>query len=127
MSRKIDCPFIEGAFISLPDEWLGKHAARRDEAISQSREKKLPDSLARFASAMALLDDWSLPGLTGNPENWDLLCVPLNIIGWVSLEVLGDFFGCLNSPASYSPRSGNGREETTIPTPSPPGTSVEGA
>jgi len=124
--RKIPCPFLEdGSFIGLPDRWLGKHAARRDATLEllRTREKKYGDTFTRFSIAMALLEEWSLPGLMGNPEQWDLERIDLTVIAWVSIETLSDFLACLASPAAYSKRSGNGPATSTIPTPSQPGSS----
>src|SRR3990172_7143069 len=121
--RKIKCPFVDGAFIVMPDRWFGRHASRRDAALEQAREKKLGETLTRFAVAMSLLDDWSLPGLSGNPEKWDLEGINLEIIAWVNNEVLPDFLACLVSPATYSKRFGNGQAASEIPTPDQAGDS----
>ena len=123
--RRIDCPFINGAFIGLPDKWLGSHAARRDATLEllRTREKKYGDTFTRFSIAMALLEEWSLPGLMGNPEQWDLERIDLTVIAWVSIETLSDFLACLASPAAYSRRSGDGQETNAIPMPSPVGIS----
>ena len=112
--RKIDCPFLEGSYILLPEKWLGKHAARRDEAIEQCHNKKMGETLTRFAVAMVLLDDWNLPGLTGNPEQWDFERIDLTLIAWVTNAVLPDFFECLAFPATYSKPSGSG-QVTAVP------------
>ena len=121
--RKIDCPFIEGAFIGLPDKWIGAHAARRDRALEQAREKKLGDTLSSFAVAMALLEEWSLPGMMGNPEQWDYEQLDLSLIAWVRKGVMADFLACLLAPETYSKQSGNGQATSTIPMPSPVGIS----
>jgi hypothetical protein len=93
MPRRIEYPHGQGYWIELPDEWLGRHANRRDEVLS-----KLPaetgQTESNFAVAMALLDDWVLPGLNGNPEKWDFSQLSLNMIAWVSQATIGDFNQC---------------------------------
>ena len=74
-------------WIKTPSEWLGEHAQRRDEANESARKNKLGETLRGFAVALALLDDWHLPGLGGNPEKWDFTKVSLPIIAWVSTEI----------------------------------------
>jgi len=121
--RRKECPFIDGAWIQLPPRWLGVHAARRDRALEQAREKKLGDTLSGFAVAMALLEEWSLPGLMGNPEQWDYELIDLNLIAWIRTEVMSDFLACLLAPATYSKRFGDGQAMSAIQTPNPVGTS----
>ena len=66
--RRIDCPV--GGWIGLPDEWLGAHALRQDEA--QRKSESLPKPYQTWTVALALLEDWGgLPGLDGKPEAWD--------------------------------------------------------
>lgn len=99
MSRRFDCPFpgLSGAWIDLPDlPWLGRHAQRRDEASEKSKD--LGQTLQMFVVSLALLDDWSLPGLTGNPEKWDYAGLDLRMIYWVSQTVLSDFGACFDIP-----------------------------
>lgn len=99
MGRQIDCPFEEhkGSFIVLPDQWQGRHLQRRDQAI----EKSLPyDSqiLTELSICLAILDDWSIPGLTGNPENWDFLQLDAKIINWIREATISDFAECFKIP-----------------------------
>src|SRR3990167_1755996 len=107
MSRLIPCPLpgCTGAdndrpryFLALPDEWVGHHAHNRDQAAITARERKMLPTLTNFAIAMALLEDWSLPGMNGNPEKWDFMAVKLEVIAWVSDEVLRDFGRCFVIP-----------------------------
>jgi len=99
MARRFDCPLPDyaGAWVELPDKWLGKHAARRDEAISASAKYDSP-TLMRFAVSMALLEDWSMPGFDGNPEKWDFTLLDLPLIAWVSAVVMDDFNRCFVVP-----------------------------
>ena len=106
--RKIPCPLpqYKDAWIALPDVWLGIHAQRRDEAI-----QALPDNTGRtlteFAVALALLDDWNIPGLAGNPENWDFKSIDLQIIAWVNAVVPPDFLKCFIVPKALPDLSGS--------------------
>jgi hypothetical protein len=103
MSRRIECPLPQypDAWIDLPDAWLGEHVQRRDQAL-EAAQKYGSDYITRFSIAIALLDDWKLPGLEGNPEKWDFLKVELQIIAWVVLEVLNDFGKCFIVPKALS-------------------------
>jgi hypothetical protein len=109
--RKIDCP-IEGqeeCWIGLPDEWLGRHILRRDQALAKIRESKQESELfIRFSISMALMEDWKLPGLGGNPEQWDLEQVNLTVMLWVSEAVLSDFGTALLVPKARSAPSQTG-------------------
>ena len=105
MSVRVQCPLPEfpDAWIDLPDTWLGKHAQRRDETIEKS-PAKWGVTLISFAVSMALLDDWSLPGIEGNKEKWDFEVIELGIIGWVNSIVLTEFQACFEVPkVSSSP------------------------
>lgn len=99
MSRRVPCPYPEysDSWIDLPDlPWLGKHAQRRDEAAEKSND--FGKTIQTFSVALALLDDWSLPGMNGNPDAWDFTKIDLRIIAWVSSEVLNDFGACFEIP-----------------------------
>ena len=87
MTRKIEYP--EGGFIELPDEWLGKHAERRDLAVEAA--ENLPKTFSDFAVAMALVEDWGeIPQLDGNPENWDFGKIDWRLMNWVINTVFND-------------------------------------
>jgi len=126
--RKIPCPFIKGSFVGLPDTWMGEHAARRDQAAEQCREKKLGETLTYFAVSMALLEDWNLPGLTGNPEQWKYEGINLQLISWVSEVVLADFLARTQSREIYFSQSGDlpeTKESATTMTSDPAGDSTQ--
>lgn len=93
---KVECPFpeFENAWIELPEIWLGKHAEKRDQAISASEKLNLGNTLTSFSVAMSLMDNWELPGLTGNPEKWDFSQLDLRLILWVIETVIGSFNKC---------------------------------
>ena len=118
MGRRIDCPLpgLEDAFVVLPDEWLGLHAQRRDQAV---REAAAYDSntLTLFAISLAIADDWGgLPGLNGKPENWDFAQVKIPVIAWVNETVLVDFnkaFIVPKNSLSPSPDGSMAKQETT--------------
>lgn len=93
MGRRVGCPNPKypKAFVELPDEWLGIHAQRRDEAAEQAEKQGHADTLTQFAVSLSLCDEWRIPGLEGKPENWDFLELPLDMIDWVNSVVLSDF------------------------------------
>lgn len=95
MSRRFTCPIPDladaGYFIELPDRWLGAHLIRYQEANEKLAGGTLPALLASFARHAALLDDWNLPGVNGNPENWDLAKADLQVVSWVNEVVNADF------------------------------------
>lgn len=88
----------EAAWVEIPDRWLGLHAERREQAAEKAKDGGLVGLLAQFAQAMALLDDWSVPGLTGNPEKWDFHALDLRILPWVVEVALTDFYRCFQVP-----------------------------
>lgn len=99
MARRFFCPYPEypDAWIDLPDlPWLGRHAQRRDEASEKSKE--LGPTIQGFAVSVALLENWNLPGLNGNPEKWDFSLIDLRLIYWVSTTTLSDFGACFDIP-----------------------------
>lgn len=98
MSRQKDYP--PGGFIVLPDEWLGEHAERRDQALIKSED--LPQTFRDFAVAVALCEDWGqIDALDGNPENWDFQKIPWALMSWIIETVLGD----LNKALTVSKKS----------------------
>lgn len=103
--RKIEYP-VEGlgeVWIGLPDVWLGKHILRRDQTMVKIRESKQESALfLRFAVAMALLEDWKLPGLGGNPETWNFEELNLSVMLWVADTALADFGAALLVPKAPS-------------------------
>jgi len=85
---KIASPFNPEHFITMPDEWKGEHAQRHDDAAEKATAAKLPRTWREFAVAMALLDDWNLPGVNGNPDRWDFAAISLPIMAWGKLPTL---------------------------------------
>jgi len=110
MSQRLDSPIPQHAeaWIELPDEWLGKHAALRDEAVESANEQGLGGTLGNFAVSLALLDNWSLPGLNGPPEKWDFESLPLSIITWVNGATITPFLAASTFPQLSSMLSLNG-------------------
>lgn len=114
MGRRIDCTIsgFENAFVVLPDEWLGEHLARRDRAIAKHSEMRSA-ALTEFGVALALAEDWGgIPGLDGNPENWDFEQMSAKIINWFTQIVISDFRTCFEIPKVTSSPSPNG---STVP------------
>jgi hypothetical protein len=100
---RIQSPYDPAHFIEFPNEWLGKHAKRHDEAVAASQD--MPATWREFACAMALLDDWNLPGLPKNPEKWDFGAMSLRVMAWVKNEVLLSYYRCFQVPKNSSPLS----------------------
>lgn len=124
MTRRKECPWPDSpdAWVDLPDSWFGEHARRRDEAVSAAKEKGLGATFTDLAVALAILDDWNLPGLNGNPEKWNFDDISLELIAWVNAITLLDFMKCWAIPKnSYAP-SPNGLTEPE-PTNEAPGLS----
>lgn len=113
MARRFDCPHegYEAYYIELPDEWLGEHSYRYEEASSKV-EDKWNATIRTFSVSLALLEDWRLPGLEGNPESWDFAKMPLSIIGWVNGIVIRSYMDCFIVPKGSPSLSQNGQKET---------------
>jgi hypothetical protein len=111
---RVDCPWPEwpDSYIVLPDEWVGDHSRRYDEAVAEVERQELSGATLRnFAVALALLDDWRLPGLEGKPELWDFSQIRLEIIGWVGTLVVSEYWKCFAVPKDSSPVSQTGTTE----------------
>jgi hypothetical protein len=122
MSIREECPFIEElveaelleegtpVWVDLPDRWLGEHQQRRDSALAESEKYKSP-TLTRFAQSIACLDEWELPGMGGNPENWDFAKMDLHLIIWVIGVVEASYNQLYFIEKKLSPPSPNGATE----------------
>ena len=96
--KAFQSPFSENpdSWLLLPDRWLGEHATRYSAVMSEIDGSK-GVVMANFAAAMALMEDWSLPGLEGNPKNWNFNEIDLQIIAWVNYHVITNgFLDCFN-------------------------------
>ena len=111
MSRRFDCPLdeFEGVWIELPDEWLGEHATRYDQAIEDSR-KLNSATMTNFAVALAIAEDWRIPGLEGKPEAWDFGKINLSVISWISKVAITDYLMAVNVPKNSFGLSPNGQK-----------------
>ena len=110
MSRLIPCnlPGFTDAWVKLPDRWIGDHANRRDVALAKATEAGLGQTLSNFSVAMALLDNWRLPGIEGNPEKWDFSQLDWGLIAWVIEVVVNPFLARYELAQRYSILSLNG-------------------
>ena len=81
-------------FVTRPARWLGRHSIRRDEVVEKASGNLGSSDVLKFAMSMALLDDWHLPGLHGNPEKWDFSEMDLEVILWVNREIFDKFQAC---------------------------------
>ena len=95
--RRLDCP--AGGWIGLPDEWLGAHALKQDDAKRRAQEAGLSETFQTWAIALSLLEDWGdIPGLSGNPDKWDLSQKSWPVLNWISNEVITDLTMALRFP-----------------------------
>lgn len=128
MSRIIPCP-IPGYdkidpergpeyWIALPDEWIGLHSVKRAAASEALIKRGVTDGVIQeFAIAIALLDDWQLPGVSGNRDAWNLEAIGLSVIGWVKDTVLTEFLACFDVKKKYYPMLQPGWTKKTMPSP----------
>lgn len=110
--RRYSFPEKEGVYIELPDRWQGKHLLRYQEAGSKLEETKLPVMLANFTRHMALLENWALDGVNGNPAYWEMEKVDLRQVLWVNALVGKDFNDCFIVPKDWLSPSQSGQAET---------------
>lgn len=107
--RKLTCPHPDypKAAITLPAEWLGVHAIRREGAIRGSVRFETPE-LTELSIALALVDEFeNVPGIEGNdPSKWDLEKVPTPILAWLTNTVNADYYASFKLPKAFSPPSG---------------------
>lgn len=59
-------------FVAIPAVWRGKHLEKKDAAIAAAVSAGYTGDLLDFIVSLALLEDWSMPGLTGNRDQWDI-------------------------------------------------------
>jgi len=105
MSRRIQCalPGYEAAWVDLPDEWLGRHLARRDEAV-RAASKYRDGKITIAAISLCIVDGWGgIPGLEGrDPAQWDFLLLPIVLIVWLETVVFDDFAKAFTVPKASS-------------------------
>src|SRR5574341_1138307 len=106
MSRRVQCdlPGYEAAWVDLPDEWLGEHLRRRDEAV-RAAVKYRDGKITIAAIALCIVDDWGgIPGLEGkDPAQWDFLKLPIVLMVWLESVVFDDFSKAFTVPKASSP------------------------
>ena len=102
--------------IPAPDEWGMPHAEAHDAAIRAALAEEIEHGsiFMGFVMGMALLEDWSLPGMNGNPEKWDFneTAPHLGIIQWVSDSAVLPFQATRDVKKNYSALSLNGHRAT---------------
>jgi hypothetical protein len=108
---RITYPLDESVWIEHADEWKGAHAQRYDQAFKAAEKYESP-SMTSFACALALLDNWRIPGLEGNPDHWDFLDLDLRVIAWVSGIVIPSYLACFDVPKVMSSLSSAGSIKT---------------
>ena len=109
MSRVIKCnrKGYEHVSVSLPDEWKGKHAVAKDNAIREGA-KAHPDSplFVNICVALTLAESIEgVPELEGSPDQWDIAEAPIAVITWLEETVNEDFLSTFKSERMSSPQS----------------------
>lgn len=113
----IQSPFADqpDMWLLLPAKWRGEHAQRYESARDKAQE--LGWVLSTFAGAMAILEDWNISGLNGNPENWDFTQVDLATIGWINFHAVTNakygYLSCFEVSKNFSAPSLSGRAAQT--------------
>ena len=102
---RLQSPYDPAHYIDLPDKWIGIHAKRHDDALAAGSE--LPATWRNFATAMALLDDWNLPGVAKNADLWDFAELGLPLMVWVSTAVFQSYNRCYEIPKNSLPPLSN--------------------
>jgi hypothetical protein len=102
----------DDTWIELPAEFTGRDVVRRDKAVEKLKDSGRGITLDNFMVSVALLQNWQLPGLGGNVEQWNIEELPLKVIAWVNGVVLGEFQKCFLFPRHSLRPSVNGLKET---------------
>ena len=100
-------------FIAIAEECTGHHAVRHNAALQKGLEAGARGVQLDFMISAALLDDWNLPGMNGNPEAWDFSKIKLGVIGWINHTVLSEYNACFDSKKKYWQGPQHGQEATT--------------
>lgn len=106
-------------WIDVPEAWLGHHADRYIQALESCDKHDPPQRgvIRDLTCAMALLEDWHLPGIGANPEKWDFGQVRLEVIAWINKTVLRDgYYKAFEVPKKNYSRSSNGSTMTAAVT-----------
>lgn len=77
-------------FLVLPEQYFGLHIMARDKAAESVRDFGSP-TITNLARAMAVLEDWHIPGLPARPEEWDFSKLRAEVIGWIISTVEAHF------------------------------------
>ena len=118
MTRRIVYPTQPyTAWVEIPDEWLGAHLLRRDQALKALEPYRADITLWRAALSLVLADDWGgVRGLEGrDPAQWDLTITPVAVLEWLCESVFDDFARCFVVPKAPSAPSGNGQKANLEP------------
>lgn len=81
-------------WVAIPDEWLGKHAIKHDRALTAASEAGQTGTMLQLSIVAAILEDWHMPGMNGNTDNWKFEDMRLSVIGWLTNAVLSDYNKC---------------------------------
>ncbi len=82
----------DDAYVDIPDEWLGRHALKRDEAIRFTIPFNNMELTNLVIALLMVEDKGNIPGIAGNdPSKWDITETPLSLIAWLTDAVITDF------------------------------------
>lgn len=94
---KLYCPHEDygDVWVELPLEWTIQHQIVYNEAYEGVTDKQ-PNAggLAELAGALALAEDFYIPGLKQDLSN--LAEVPTTVLAWLRVEVIADFIASFN-------------------------------
>ncbi len=88
--------------ITLPDKWTGKDKERYDTAVADCEKSNVNPSYQDFFVAVALLTNWNMPHMIGNPTQWDYDDIDLGVMGFITHMVLVDYHACFDIKKNFS-------------------------
>lgn len=99
-------------FIQLPAEWIGQHAIRYETAVRKLRESGSiagqSGTMLTFAGALAVLDDFHLPGVKATREGIEFEEIKLGVVGWINHVVIPAYSDNFDVKKNFWSPSSNG-------------------
>ncbi|MCP5016872.1 MAG: hypothetical protein GY938_16630 [Ketobacter sp.] len=87
-------------YIVLPPKWKGEHKEILEIAIDAAA--KTNSTYRQFAISVTLLENWDMPFMTGNPQNWNYAQFDLNVLEFVEQIVTADYSATKDVKKNYS-------------------------
>ena len=91
-SLRVHCPHPDytDCWVELPKEWTLRHQLDYQAAYAGVfREEEKNGPLAELAGALALVEDYDIPGLKKDLSN--LADASTTVLAWLRTEVIGDY------------------------------------